>query len=714
MASLFRRKTQPSPTEHDASAAEAREVGWSNIGSGSGGFQELRFGQEMGVNNGHGQETLLAAIVNAVAADVANIDNFEMRARQLGTGKDISELDPYCHAFNVAANQNLHAVALRSYISLQLDFAGEVYLQEMPTPGGGVTLSPLYDRRISVIKAAPGQTNKDGSRATIAGYLERNQQGIEIGRYDAAGYAIAGSAVGRIHRIHYVFPGDPYKAQPFVANAAIPISTVHYSNLAVRSLMANSGVPGGIVNVLDEDIPNEELGLYERQLNSRLTDPTNKGKLLVFGTDTKYEPLSTTAPGAGWSELSNIARQDVLSTWNMPASRLGLGGARTYENQRVELAAYFKNTVLARLQLIASALSVATRQMGYEVYFVPTDVPELAEDTAYKLNRAVQLWDAGLVTLDEARETVGLPPVGGEKGAAFVSSQAPIITPPPTETGATVGRSTEVRDSSPLAPAAEKPQLAKDLDKHNEEQISVLGAFAQRHHERIYKRIAGAVKRHSDSGADSTLTLASVFDVSHWDKELRQDLAPLLAAVAAGTLVTVARGLTKPEVTKTRVDQQVADHLELLMKGDAQRAGWNAGIARDLAPAFALEGPGTTTPADQRLRKVADVLGVSTDDNGDVIDGQPSGGRADTMSWRAVLGLAAAAALAGYATAGVTKQQWVTMHDAKVRDTHAEADGQVQPVGQAFSVGGSDLLYPGDPNGPIEETANCRCVLVPA
>ena len=281
-------------------------------------------------------------------------------------------------------------------------------------------------------------------------------------------------------------------------------------------------------------------------------------------------------------------------------------------------------------------------------------------------------------------------------------------------TGATVGRSAEVRDATPLARAADKPPLAKDLDKHNEEQIAILGAFAQRHHERVYKRIAGAVKRHADSNNKAGPDLASVFDVAHWDKELRSDLEPLLVGVAAGTLATIARGLKKTEVAKTNVDQQVAKHLELIMNGSAKVAGWNAGIARDLAPAFSLEAPGTATPVNQRLHKIAGVLGVTTDDNGEVTDSESTGGRADTLSWRAVLGLAALISVAGYATAEVTKQQWVSMHDAKVRDSHAEADGQVQPIGQAFSVGGCDLMYPGDPDGPVEETANCRCVLVPA
>lgn len=56
-------------------------------------------------------------------------------------------------------------------------------------------------------------------------------------------------------------------------------------------------------------------------------------------------------------------------------------------------------------------------------------------------------------------------------------------------------------------------------------------------------------------------------------------------------------------------------------------------------------------------------------------------------------------------------KRWMSTHDERVRNTHWIADKQSVPMGATFRVGRGDLRYPGDPLGPIEEIANCRCAL---
>lgn len=57
------------------------------------------------------------------------------------------------------------------------------------------------------------------------------------------------------------------------------------------------------------------------------------------------------------------------------------------------------------------------------------------------------------------------------------------------------------------------------------------------------------------------------------------------------------------------------------------------------------------------------------------------------------------------------RREWLAAEDERTRETHAAADGQIVGQDEAFDVGGSALMYPGDPSGTPEETINCRCTL---
>ena len=62
------------------------------------------------------------------------------------------------------------------------------------------------------------------------------------------------------------------------------------------------------------------------------------------------------------------------------------------------------------------------------------------------------------------------------------------------------------------------------------------------------------------------------------------------------------------------------------------------------------------------------------------------------------------------ARAGFKYKAWQTCDDEKVRDTHRECEEQgAIKMDKPFANG---LQYPGDPNGPINELANCRCWLI--
>ena len=91
-------------------------------------------------------------------------------------------------------------------------------------------------------------------------------------------------------------------------------------------------------------------------------------------------------------------------------------------------------------------------------------------------------------------------------------------------------------------------------------------------------------------------------------------------------------------------------------------------------------------------------------------------GRAETVARTEACGAQSSAtrnaAMLAQQQDGMERDQcWVATMDAVTRDTHWAADGQRVPLGGKFTVGGYSLDGPGDPNGPVEEVARCRCAL---
>lgn len=87
-------------------------------------------------------------------------------------------------------------------------------------------------------------------------------------------------------------------------------------------------------------------------------------------------------------------------------------------------------------------------------------------------------------------------------------------------------------------------------------------------------------------------------------------------------------------------------------------------------------------------------------------------GRAKMIARTESTGAANYAALQALAEEGAVAKEWIAAHDARTREEHAAADGQIVALGKPFDIGGYQLQMPGDPAAPAHLTINCRCTIV--
>lgn len=60
----------------------------------------------------------------------------------------------------------------------------------------------------------------------------------------------------------------------------------------------------------------------------------------------------------------------------------------------------------------------------------------------------------------------------------------------------------------------------------------------------------------------------------------------------------------------------------------------------------------------------------------------------------------------------ILKKRWIATHDARVRDWHAELDGQTVDIDKPFENGIGKIMFPGDPAADGANIYNCRCTMV--
>ena len=59
----------------------------------------------------------------------------------------------------------------------------------------------------------------------------------------------------------------------------------------------------------------------------------------------------------------------------------------------------------------------------------------------------------------------------------------------------------------------------------------------------------------------------------------------------------------------------------------------------------------------------------------------------------------------------IALKRWISTHDARTRDWHAELDGKMQEKDKPFENSVGKIMYPGDPSADAANVYNCRCSL---
>ena len=539
-------------------------------------------------------------------------------------------------------------------------------------------------------------------------------------------------------------PLDPYLSMTPMESAGVAIETEQLAKLYNRNFLLNDGRPGGLL-VLRGQIDDDD----KQELAARFRGNLSRtGGIGVISSDDGADFVDTAASprDAAWDTLRQITKEEILASFGVPESVIGNASGRTFANASEEGRVFWAETMDPHLELISRGLDVLDDK--YYVTFDTSTVPILEmgkqERDRYYLTEVQQ----GLITPNEYREKTGKQKVDAYLADSMLASPnlAPIgnteepmpkeeAMPAPPEApgmGAPLPPEGELPEGAPQIPEAnplDEPELpdgafpkgdspegievkrfnleeawetkaAQDVDRWEAIFGRALERYFQRQERVVMEKVSGAKAKRLLNGGE--LKVENIFDVEIWNKQIEEDLAPVIEGAMLEAAATALKSSDeKIETSEEEVQEYVTSQVE-------RAQSVNATTRKELAAAILLsallvEDDGSTAAS---ISSKMAMLNTSVAAVFGVLLTKRLVTTAEVESNAAYN----AGLFFGGKRAGATNKTWITRKDVKVRAGHAVIESKTVDIGESFKSGVT-LRFPGDPLAPPELVINCRCLI---
>jgi HK97 family phage portal protein len=211
-------------------------------------------------------------------------------------------------------------------------------------------------------------------------------------------------------------PSEPYLGITPLEAAGLSVETDYYARLYNRNFLANDGRPGGMIVVKGDLNEADRQEIYNR-VTGYGPGFSGAGRVGVISSQdgAEFIDLSSTARDMQHKDTQESAKHGILAAFGVPESIFNASG-RTWDNADAELNAFWRETMLPHLNMVASAFDDAFDEdprlfVGFDFQHVPV----LEHDIRAKATFALSELTAGAISRDEYREQTGRDAVGASK-----------------------------------------------------------------------------------------------------------------------------------------------------------------------------------------------------------------------------------------------------------------------------------------------------------
>lgn len=441
----------------------------------------------------------------------------------------------------------------------------------------------------------------------------------------------------------------------------------------------NDGTPAGVIEPKEgtPKLSEAELTRYRSHWLQNFKGVKNKGRIAFVPPGYSFKPVSPSVSDMLFQEARKWSRLEMIAPFGVPPVLLGDLERATYSNMESALRYFYQFTIQPLMRLLVDALNAFYFPLFDANMWADFDISSfIAEDRRTQAETDSILVSTGIMTVDEAREARGLPPLGEVE-----KRQEIIYTPQDLEilkrADASVGKTLR--------------KFVAGVRKTFEKQFS-----------RWEERLREALAAGQAEAAVARLNVESLF------RESADALADELAVVVTPVLMAAAKEAAKDfsGVYKIGISWDLIrdDVLDYIREKAAQASKFVTSTNIEHVRKELLEGLQLGEAEDELVERLQHILDVRWNQS-QAIARTEIGFAYNNAFWE--VGKKA------YEQDLLQYKYWITALDERVRDSH-RIHGQTRRIDEPFElVSGALLMYPGDTSlgADVSEIINCRCVV---
>ena len=285
-------------------------------------------------------------------------------------------------------------------------------------------------------------------RITIKGggkQIPEKYQYIVNGRIQEEFLVDQETGFSEVKHIKLFNPLDDYYGLSPLSAGALEIDQHNMSAKHNVNLLNNGARPSGAIVFKPRDEQGFSVNLNESQrqqilsdLNNRFTGSNNAGRPLLLEGDFDWREMGLSPKDMDFHNLKNMATTDIALCFGVPSQLVGVPDAQTYANVSEARLALYEETIIPYLKKIQSDMNEWLVPMfGDDLQFEYdiNAIPALSERRRKVYENVIGAVREGIITRNEARETLGLSPVSGGDDIYINAALFPLNgeTPPPQD-----------------------------------------------------------------------------------------------------------------------------------------------------------------------------------------------------------------------------------------------------------------------------------------